>query len=358
MIGGLVFGIIAIVHARIAQKKNNPAIGGMTTGIIGIGLTVIIFFVVLGFIGSEANWGESSYDRSYIGGHPSEEIEIERPDIDENIQRDIDDYDISIDIEDDRDKIVKGPPDIDRAERLPIPVSTDPPVIQESPTRFYTQLTPEQVWSFDRASLIILRKEERGNIYYDGFYTFYTSFVVELSHDGRLIADFDGRAPRVLGSVTGESGAVTAREIERTNTHVLYDVLVLLQGSWIDGWLEVELNIQSDEVSVLSLIPFDYIDHPPEERPEIDIFDTWAIAFPSYARVPTLGSDGRFLPFSDWERPGTMVGWEIVTDEEGIENFGFVMEYLDTDYDYYLFFNIFDTHGNITSSNITRIELD
>ena len=53
-----------------------------------------------------------------------------------------------------------------------------------------------------------------------------------------------------------------------------------------------------------------------------------------------------------------MMGWEILVDSETKDNFGFVIEDLDPDFGYYLFFNIWDTQGNVTSSGATRISLE
>ena len=248
-----------------------------------------------------------------------------------------------------------------------IPDSTDSPVIQENSTQFYTELTPEQIRTFDRATFIILRKnsDER----YTELYTFFTSSVVELNSDGRLYINFDGRAPQVIIGATGESGIVTSKEVERTDTRVLYEVLTVLQGGgtsgrWLDstgGELEVELNLQSGDINVLSMNIDDVnTDSLREEQSEVDIFTGWwGIAFPSFARIPSLNSNGSFLPFSEWERPGRMRGFEISTgNEEHVENFGFVVEYLDRNYEYYVLFNIWDIDGNITSSDMLLMELD
>ena len=151
---------------------------------------------------------------------------------------------------------------------------------------------------------------------------------------------------------------ITKREIERTDTRALYEVLTIYQDEWIGGWLELELLVQSDKINVLSMYPTDYMHYPREERPIVDIDNASALAFPSYQRIPVVDDEGRLLPIEDWERPGIMKGWEILFDYEESEYFGFVMEHLDPAYEYYLFFNILDIYGNMSSSNTVRITLD
>jgi len=360
MIGGLVFGIIAIIQARIAKKKSYPSTGGMVTGVVGVSLSVLFGVAALIFVvnyTSEVNQRVADYDDTPVRRFDNEEVESERPNDFFNEQIDIDDDDISTDIEDYIEEDPIDPPDTDREDRLRLPDSTDPPVIQESSTRFYTQLTPEQVRSYDTAAFLIIRKVEWVDHDLFGFFTFFTSYDVELSPDGRLIADFDGRLPRVLGSVTGRPGPVEAIEVNRTDTHVYYDVLITLQGTGISGWLEVDLDIQSDEVSVHAMIPIGYLHRPPEERPEIDIFDSSALLFPTYEVIPTLNRDEGFLPLYEWERSGEVAGWVVALDNGRNDDFGFIMDYLDPDYEYYLFFNILDISGNVTSSGITPISL-
>ncbi|MCL2426625.1 MAG: hypothetical protein FWD05_09855 [Oscillospiraceae bacterium] len=349
VLGGVALGILAVMQARISKKKNNPATGGMVTGILGIGLAALSLTAIMLFLPFSTGDTDLIYTPYRYYADDQDDIDYEDIYDDEYYYAD---YDYQEDIEDDYlDDIEED------VEELPVRETTDPPVVQESYNIFYTQLTPEQVETFDRGQFIILRKLEEGTNF-DGLYTFHSSNIVELSDDGRLVADFDGRAPQVFGGdESGEYGPVTSVEIERTDTHIIYRVLIDLHFGGYGGWLEIEVDAQSDDVTILSMIPFDYIDYSPEDRPEVDIFDTWLIVFPSFSRLPTYDNDGNLMPFYDWERPGQLVGREIVADFEVVDNFSITMKDLDTDFNYYIFFNFRDIYGNTSSSQLLRIEL-
>jgi len=255
-----------------------------------------------------------------------------------------------------------NPPNPRRTNVQPFAESPDAPVVQESATRFYVQLTPEQVESYESAAFFVLRSVENDE-HYNGLYTFFTSGNVELNDYGKLYANFDGRLPRLYENEEDGSQVVTSFEVERSDTHVLFNVFTILSENagkigMQSGMLEVKADINGNNVEVLSMTLFDEEDINPEDRSEVDIFDSWTIILAAYARLPTYGSDGRLVPYSEWERPGNMMGWEILVDSETKDNFGFVIEDLDPDFGYYLFFNIWDTHDNVTSSGAIRISLE
>ena len=237
-------------------------------------------------------------------------------------------------------------------------------IIQESATSFYVQLTPGQAENYASAYFFILRKEDSGDEF-DAYYPVYFGSDVSLSGDGKLYANYYGKSQRLLDDDTGDIMTITLIERERTDKHLRYHIPASLGAVlsshdivYQHGVLQLQTDVYGGNATILSFIPDENARSPVVTQPAVDIYSFEWIEFPSYGKLPTYNPDGSLQRVDDWDRPGTMMGAEVVLDNETRDSIHFVLADLDLDIwdsKYYMIFEITDIQGNITTSNMIPV---
>jgi len=237
-------------------------------------------------------------------------------------------------------------------------------IIQDGATSFYVQLTPEQVDNYASARFIVLRKEESGRSF-DAFYPAFFGSDVSLSGDGKLYANYYGKSQRLLSEDTGNVMTITLLERERTDRYIRYHIPATLCASisnWdtvrLDGFLQLQTDVYGGNATILSFIPFEDEHSSVVARPAIDIYIFEWIEFPTFGRLPTYNPDGSMQPYDNWDSPGTIMGWQVMLDNETRDSLHFVLADLDLgvwDSKYYMLIEITDLQGNVTTSNLILV---
>jgi len=237
--------------------------------------------------------------------------------------------------------------------------------MQESDTRFFVQLTPEQVQNYASATYYILMKEET---FGEEYMHVFSSADVELKDDGKLYANFAGKTHTLVCPESGFTSHCWMNQVERTDKYITYHVRVGLedwdlnrfpQQKFTAGWLQLRTDLDGTNLRVMSMIPeirdVEGISIP---LPPIDIYDYSKISFVLAYRLLTYGRDGNLRPFEEWDRPSYVTWREFKLVNESIETFRFVLDDIDRDKDYYIIYSISDIQGNTYSSNMIPISFD
>jgi len=234
--------------------------------------------------------------------------------------------------------------------------------MQESDTRFYIQLTPEQVENFASATFYVLAKD---HISEGSFTQALSSTDVDLKDDGRLYANFSGKAQKLLCVESGDLTYCWMDQVERTSNYISYHVRAGLEDFDINrfphlkhvaGWIQLRTDPDGSNIRLLSLVPEIrdtngiYIPLPP-----VDIYEFSKISFPYMERIPTYYNDGNLKPFMEWERPSWFWFREFKLINESVDTFRFILSDIDHTEELYLLFNISDIRGNVYSSSLIPI---
>jgi len=232
--------------------------------------------------------------------------------------------------------------------------------LQESDTRIFIQLTPEQVENYASATFYILGRDD---FFADGYSYLFSSTDIELTDDGKLYANYSGKMHLILDTITGDKYNFMMKQVEQTETHINYHVGAVLRSWDINryprheftiGWLQLRTSIDGTDIQALSLI----LDLQADDsglmipRPPVSIYDYSFISLGSYNKIPTYNAAGNLIAFEDWESGSRFAGMEAILVNEDIETFRFIVEDIDRDDEYYIIFSIMDVQGNRYSSNI------
>ena len=237
-------------------------------------------------------------------------------------------------------------------------------IIQDSATSFYVQLTPEQAENYASARFLVLRKEESGGKM-DAYYPAFFGSDVSLSDDGKLYANYYGKSQQLFDKDTGEVNSITLIERERTDKYIRYHIPAVLCASissgdnvYLSGVLQLQTAVYGGNATILSFIPEENDRSPVVARPAVDIYSFERIEFRSYGRLPTYNPDGSMQPYDSWDRTGTMMGMEVILDNETRDSIQFSLADINLDSrgsEYYLIFEITDIQGNVTTSNLILV---
>ena len=186
--------------------------------------------------------------------------------------------------------------------------------------RYYLQLTPEQVQNYNRAGFYILQ-----NVSGEEYMHIFMSRDVTLDAQGRLFANYSNQAIYVINEVTGQSIMPLAYESEREGNTVRYKLPILLSRfvseepfnmEYLSGDLQAELNLDTNEMSIIGVIPYDEdAAQKPRGKQEIHLEDWDAARFSSYGSYLTRGSDHNPIPFENWEHSGISYFYECPTKD-------------------------------------------
>ncbi len=236
--------------------------------------------------------------------------------------------------------------------------SAAPQVEWDSETsRYYLQLTQEQVQNYDRAAFYILH-QIRGEEYILRF----MSQDLTLDEQGRLYANYNNQAIYAINKVTGQATMPLVYETERDDHTVRYRMPIFLsrvinaetfQYEYQFGELQAELNRDTNEVSIVGAIPNEEgLTQKPRGKQEIRLEDWSATRFLSYGTYITRGSDNRLLPFGDWEASGTSYFGDVPVKD------GFSIQMLpltEDKADLYCIITMQDTQGNQYTSTLMPV---
>ncbi len=186
--------------------------------------------------------------------------------------------------------------------------------------RYFLQLTPEQVQNYDGAAFYILQ-----NVSGEEYVHLFMSRDVTLDAQGRLFANYNNQAIYVINEVTGQSIMPLAFESEREGNIVRYELPILLSRlvneessavEYLSGELQAELNLDTNEISIIGVIPDDEdAAQKPRGKQEIRLEDWDAARFTSFGTYLTRGSDNNPLPYENWEHSGISYFYECPTKD-------------------------------------------
>jgi len=236
---------------------------------------------------------------------------------------------------------------------------------QESETLFFVQLTPEQVQNYAGAVFYVLEKDDPAE---QSLSHVFSSADIELKEDGRLYANFSGKAFYLVCPETGIRSHCWMNQAERTDNNITYHVRTGLEDwdmnrfpatRYTYGWLQLRTDLDGTNLRVLSLIPeIRDVNDMFIPLPPVDIYDYSKISIMYGDRLPTYDNRGNLIPFEKWDRPSFVRWREFKLIDESVETFRFEIDDLDRNGEYYIIFNISDIQGNVYSSNLIPITFD
>lgn len=226
------------------------------------------------------------------------------------------------------------------------------PQKQGDAQRFTLQLTPEQADAYARGWYYILRRI--GSELYQPVYM--SGQVTEDS--GLLTADFNSRVIYVGTEFTPVYPCFARVQDSNDAAETYYVFGALMDYSTLDAtYLDIYLSrdLASDVLTVSGVYPTEEgIGEGKQDPVDLDTLNTYlTLIYPS-GRYLTRTESGRILAFRDWPVTEEITGLELKTND-GVR-FSHAPIY-DDGSDYYLMFELMDTQGNNTCSELIPINL-
>ena len=209
---------------------------------------------------------------------------------------------------------------------------------------FTLDLTDEQLDGFAKAGYVVFRDRK------DGYYVpIYSSWDVKLNGN-KLSANIKGKQLKVKSTEDGSEGFVIANEIANNDDYIKYSTVVTLENinDWIFNAANMTLvyNKNTGKVDIESIIL---------KSKETGIPNTVAVNLDDYSHIVFASSSYKILDENgnydeNWESNGIIEGFE-----EKVDNFDFVLNSFDDDYDYYCVFKIWDVNNNYYYSPLVKM---
>ena len=217
---------------------------------------------------------------------------------------------------------------------------------------FELELTDEQVENFAKANYFILADTKDGN-----YQLLYTGKEVTL--DGNILkAKVQGKQLRFSDiEYEEESCWISLTEKEVTDDHVdVTSIAILKYGLWDMQPVTITIRIDKEHPNgyILSITTLDNQEN--ENESKLALFSNKGIKLSDYTSITYANSrynivdeNGNFNP--NFQSDGIIRGIELNVDE-----FKYIKEDFDSEYDYYALFRIWDTANNVYHSKLVKME--
>lgn len=224
---------------------------------------------------------------------------------------------------------------------------------------YYVQLSEEQKANFGHAKYSVWEQDAGG----DGTYICWTdSSELNLSEDGILSADFDGRH-FFLSDASGELHVCCATEIERNEEYAKYAIPIIIerQTEEVNGiphfdYQNAYIHVKVDEehpdgtiIGIYKSMDTDSTLFPDKEVIELQEGDS-IMPF-IFARDIVFNEDGSVAPFEEWEVSSGTIEYFLLEGDLTV-----TMQDTEPGTEYCFLFEIHDTQGNFYMTNPIYIE--
>ncbi len=228
------------------------------------------------------------------------------------------------------------------------------PVLDENTQEIYLQLTPEQAANYLKGYYYILAKGEG-----EHFFLHYMSSNVALDESFRLKAKYNGNALLIRNAQQGITAfpLVYEREafadVDRVAARVgLYPSADPYSLDMSVGNLLVEIDKVNNSAQISGLIVEN--DKPwamhGKQDSSLELWRRMLVVHSGY--YLTRDIKGNMLPFSQWEKSQSIMGWELDIDRYLDVYYGKVD---DANKELYCYINMVDIHGNNYVSELIQI---
>lgn len=225
------------------------------------------------------------------------------------------------------------------------------PVADEAKAgEYFIQLTKEQADSYSQAYCSIWEEDAE-----DSYICWLNSRNVELSEDGKLSTDFDGKR-FFIGDTSGNEMSCCAFEIEHTEEYSKYTVPIIYMKPGEVGVVVAYVHIKVDEENPKGVIIgiYDSMDTDATLMPDKSVveLEEGVDVYPAYfARNIIFNEDGSVAPFEEWEGSTGMGSGFVLSGELTID-----LKEMEEDTEYCCLFQIKDTQGNKYYTNPVYIK--
>lgn len=230
---------------------------------------------------------------------------------------------------------------------------------EETIGEYYVQLSEEQTENFGHAKYSVW-EQDAGE---DGTYICWTdSSELNLSEDGILSADFDGRH-FFLSDASGELHVCCAMELERNEEYAKYAIPIIIerQTEEVNGiphfdYQNAYIHVKVDEehpdgtiIGIYKSMDTDSTLFPDKEVIELQEGDS-IMPF-IFARDIVFNEDGSVAPFEEWEVSSGTIEYFLLEGDLTV-----TMQDTEPGTEYCFLFEIHDTQGNFYMTNPIYIE--
>lgn len=225
---------------------------------------------------------------------------------------------------------------------------------------YFLQLSDEQASNFETAAVYVV-----SYISGDEYQFLQMGKNYSLDQENRVYANFSNRMIYVTND-SGDSMIPWVTELETIGDTVRYSTLCMLSrfNNDQDGYmdydtyettsceLKFELDRNTNEITIASIIPLDSGENNPAGKQEIALSDWNYIDFLNVGRYLTRDEDGNMLPFLKWEPSAN-----VYMIECNIQN-GFKLEYLPIEsetQEMFCLITVRDTQSNLFTSPLLPV---
>lgn len=227
---------------------------------------------------------------------------------------------------------------------------TAPTIDEENTGEYFIQLTEAQTINYSQAYCSIWEKDAE-----DSYICWLNSRNVNLSEDGKLSTDFDGKR-FFIGDTTGNEMACCAFEIEHSKEYSKYTVPIIYMKPGETGVVVAYVHIRVDAENPEGVIVgvYDSMDTDETLMPAKSVveLEEGVDIYPAYfARNIIFNADGSVAPFEKWEGSTGMGNGFILSGELTIN-----LKEMEESAEYCCLFQIKDTQGNKYYTNPVYIK--
>ena len=250
------------------------------------------------------------------------------------------------------------------AKLLGIPVTdwdfaTTAPVVSTDGSEISIQLDEKVVADYHKSRFLIFKDTK------DGYYSpRYESYDTTLLEDGTLIANYDKRAVTFLSDTEDDFGVI-ALKYENGEDYVIYRILAVLQDLVYDenGHLKsvdfvmadflFRVDAKNPNGKIIGVIPSIDPNDPSSTKKSINLPDYEYAIFPQ-SRYKIFDDDGNYT--WNWGSSGDIIGEEISIEQYLNGEYVVELSELEKGFDYYCLFMVFDTQGNMHTTNVVKFD--